>query len=132
MRKILGAFVNWFVHKAFLPPAYVEKLSMQCCEKPTFDVLRILELVSFIRPNVEGLLGQISRVGFVSGQTQTKPIQIAVVKFHKIFKLQVGGHVAVIPKWESSAAYLFPPMQAKNNESHDYVGNKVSKKFSIG
>src|ERR1700730_13216372 len=104
-----------------------EKLAVQRREEPTFNARRLLELVTFVRPNVESLLGQISRVGFASGQTQTKPIQIAVVKFHNIFKLQVGGHVAVIPKWESSAARLFPPMQTKNNGSHDYVGNKVSK-----
>src|SRR5437764_12156001 len=100
---------------------------MQRREEPTFHARRLLELVSFVRPNVESLLRQISRIGFASGQTQAKPVQIAVVKFHKIFKLQVGGHLAVIPRWESSAAHLFPPMQTKNNESHDYVGDKVSK-----
>src|SRR5207248_8315749 len=69
---------------------------------------RLLELVAFVRPNVESLLRQISRVGFASGQAQAKPIQVAVVKLHKVFKLKVGGHVAVIPKWESLAAHLFP------------------------
>src|SRR5438876_8425003 len=104
-----------------------EKFAVQRREQPTFHARRLLELVTFVRPNVESLLRQISRIGFASGQTQAKPIQIAVVKFHKIFKLQVGGHLAVIPKWESSAAHLFPPMETKNNESHDYVGDKVSK-----
>src|SRR5713101_1888154 len=83
--------------------------------------------MTFVRPNVESLLRQISGVGFASGQTQAKPIQIAVVKFHKIFKLQVGGHLAVTPKWESSNGSLFPPMQTKNKGSHDYVGQEVSK-----
>jgi hypothetical protein len=64
--------------------------------------------MTFVRPNVESLLRQISRVGFASGQTQAKPIQIAIVTFHEIFKLQVGGHLAVIPRWESSNGSLFP------------------------
>src|SRR4029077_1658632 len=74
---------------------------------PTLNARCFLELVTFVRPNVERLLSQISCIGFVSGQTQSKPIQIAIVKFHKIFKLQVGGHLAVSPRWESSAAHLF-------------------------
>ena len=64
---------------------------MQRREEPTFHARRLLELVTFVRPNVESLLRQISRIGFASGQTQAKPVQIAVVKFHKVFKLQVGG-----------------------------------------
>jgi hypothetical protein len=94
-------------------------------EEPTFHARRFLELVTFVRPNVESLLRQVSRIGFASGQTQAKPIQIAIVKLHKIFKLQVGGHVAVIPKWESSTAHLFPPMEAKNEGSHECVRNEV-------
>src|SRR5439155_2989972 len=104
-----------------------EKFAVQRREEPTFNARRLLELVTFVRPNVESLLRQISRIGFASGQTQTKPVQITVVKFHKIFKLQFGGHLAVIPRWESSTAHLFPPMRTKTNESHDYVGRKVAK-----
>src|SRR6476646_7640253 len=81
---------------------------MQRREEPTFNARRVLELVTFVRPNIESLLGQIGRIGFASSQTQAKTVQIGVVKFHKIFKLQVGGHLAVIPGWESSAGHLFP------------------------
>ena len=97
----------------------LEKFAVQRREEPTLDARRLPELVTFVCPNVERLLGQISRIGSVSGQTQAKPVQIGVIKFHKIFKLQVGGHLAVIPRWESSAAHLFPPMGTKNNGSHD-------------
>src|SRR5205085_33513 len=31
-----------------------------------------------------------------------------IVKLHQIFKLQVGGHLAVIPRWESPDGSLFP------------------------
>ena len=79
---------------------------MQRREKPTFHARRFLELVTFVRPNVESLLRQISRIGFASGQTQTKPIQIAIVKFHKIFKLQVGGHVAYPEMGVLSSAFV--------------------------
>src|SRR5439155_10300598 len=109
-----------------------EKFAVQRREEPTFNARRLLELVTFVRPNVESLLRQISRIGFASGQTQTKPVQIGVVKFHKIFKLQVGGHLAVIPRWESSAPHLFPPRLTKNNEAYDYVGNTVSKNSPSG
>src|SRR5262249_32121821 len=59
-------------------------------------------------PNVESLLRQIRGVGFASGQTQAKPIKVAVINFHKILKLHVGGHDAVIQKWEFSNGSLFP------------------------
>src|SRR5215475_14512572 len=100
---------------------------MQRREEPTFNARRILQLMTFVRPDVKSLLRQISCIGFVSGQTQPEPIQIAVVKFHKIFKLQVGGHLAVIPKWESSAAHLFPLMQTKSNGSHHDLDSNASK-----
>ncbi len=79
---------------------------MQRREEPTFNARGILQLVTFVRPNVESLLRQISCIGFVSGQTQAKPIQIAVVKFHKIFKLQVGGHLAYPEMGVLSSAFV--------------------------
>src|SRR5438874_10717621 len=98
---------------------------MQRREKPTFHACRVLELISFVCPNVESLLCKVSCIVFVSGQTQAKPIQVAVVKFHETFELQVGGHLAVIPKWESSAAHLFP-LPSKNSPKN---GRECSSNF---
>ena len=62
--------------------ARFEKLAVQRCEEPSFNICRTLELVTFVRPDVEGFLSKVGRIGFTSGETQSKSIKIAIVKVH--------------------------------------------------
>ena len=50
---------------------------MQCGEEPGFDLRQILELMSFVRPDVEGLLGEVASIGLTSGETETEPVKVA-------------------------------------------------------
>ena len=70
---------------------------MQCGEEPGFDLRQILELMSFVRPDVEGLLGEVTSIGLTSGETKAEPVKIAIIKFHQVFKLRIDGHIAIIP-----------------------------------
>jgi hypothetical protein len=59
-----------------------EKLPMQCCEKPAFDVRGIFNLVSFVRPDVKGLLGKVGGIDLASGETEAESVKVAVIKFY--------------------------------------------------
>src|SRR5438874_9806986 len=50
---------------------------MQCGEEPAFDLRQILELMSFVRPDVEGLLGEVASIGLTSGETEAEPVKKA-------------------------------------------------------
>ncbi len=50
---------------------------MQCGEEPGFDLRQILELMSFVRPDVEGLLGEVASIGLTSGETEAEPVKEA-------------------------------------------------------
>ena len=50
---------------------------MQCGEEPRFDLRQILELMSFVRPDVEGLLGEVASIGLTSGETEAEPVKVA-------------------------------------------------------
>jgi hypothetical protein len=53
--------------------------------------------MSFVRPDVEGLLGKVTSIGLTSGETEAEPVKIAIIKFHQVFKLRIDGHIAIIP-----------------------------------
>jgi hypothetical protein len=82
------------------PPttADFEKLPMQCCKKPAFNVPGISKLMSFVRPDVKRLLSKVGGIDLASGETEAESVKIAVIKFYQIFKFRVRGHGAVIPK----------------------------------
>ena len=44
--------------------------------------IQVSELMSFARPDVKSLLGQITSVSLTSGETEAKSVKIAVIKFH--------------------------------------------------
>ena len=50
---------------------------MQCGEEPAFDLRQILELMSFVRPDIEGLLGEVASIGLTSGETEAEPVKVA-------------------------------------------------------
>ena len=50
---------------------------MQCGEEPAFDLRQILKLMSFVRPDVEGLLGEVASIGLTSGETEAEPVKEA-------------------------------------------------------
>src|SRR5207244_6319235 len=79
MRKILCGFIDWFIRNTFPTTADFEKLPMQCCEKPAFDVRGVSKLVSFVRPDVKGFLGKVSGIDFASGETEAESVKIAVI-----------------------------------------------------
>jgi hypothetical protein len=54
---------------------------MQRSEQPSFDACQIFELMSFGRPNVEGLLGEIASISLTSGETEAEPVKIAIIEF---------------------------------------------------
>jgi hypothetical protein len=70
---------------------------MQRSEEPAFDLRQIFELMSFVRPDVEGLLGEVTSIGLTSGETEAEPVKIAIIKFHQVFKLRVDRHIAINP-----------------------------------
>jgi len=82
MRKILCVFIDWFIRNAFPTTADFEKLPVQCCKKPALDVPGISKLISFVRPDVKGLLGKVGSIGLASGETEAESVKIAVIKFY--------------------------------------------------
>ena len=70
--------------------------------------------MSFIRPDVESLLGKVTSIGLTSGETEAEPVKILIIKFHYLFKLRVDGHIAITPsESESSGWHLFPQLEKK-------------------
>src|SRR5262249_16776147 len=57
----------------------------------------------------------------------SKSIKITVISIHQFFKLWIGGHCAVIPKWESSANHLFPEFEKDGGSFDRSVRAQVSK-----
>ena len=38
--------------------------------------------MSFVRPDVEGLLGEVTSIGLTSGETEAEPVKVSIIKFH--------------------------------------------------
>ena len=89
--------INRLNRKPLMPPADFKELAVRRREEPSFNVFRPLELVTFAGPNVKRLLGKVRRIRLAPGKAEAKPIKISVITFHQLFKIYVGGHVAVIP-----------------------------------
>jgi hypothetical protein len=53
--------------------------------------------MSFVRPDVEGLLGKVASIGLTSGETEAEPVKIAIIEVHQLFEVRVDGHIAIIP-----------------------------------
>jgi hypothetical protein len=70
LRKIRRRFAHWLIRETLLTAASLKELSMQRSEQPSFDACQIFELMSFGRPNVEGLLGEIASISLTSGETK--------------------------------------------------------------
>ena len=88
--------------------AGLEKLAMQGRKQPAFDAPRVSHPISVVCPNVKCLLGQITSFGLAAAETETKSVKVAIVTIHHVFKLRIGGHCIVIPKWECPIRCLFP------------------------
>src|SRR5690349_24612226 len=84
------------MRKADLAAFLFEKLVIQGCEQPGFDLRPVAKLMALPRPRVKGLLGQVARVVLVSGQAEGELIQRGIVLIHKEFKFLVGSHSTVV------------------------------------
>src|SRR5438876_3152920 len=88
---LLHCIIKRFLRKSLLASALLQKLTVQCGEEPAFGISRLPELMSFTRPDVKSLLGQISRIGFASSEAKAELVQIAVISIHQFFEVRLGG-----------------------------------------
>src|SRR5207247_8406668 len=95
-REVLIYLAPLEVRKPDLPPSLLQEFVIQRREQPRLDFRCIPELMAFTRPGVEGLLGQVARVGFVAGQTERKLVKRGIIPAHKEFKVLLGGQAAIV------------------------------------
>ena len=75
------------VGKPDLPSPRFEERAVERREQPRLDLRDVAQLMSFLRPDVECLLGQIRRVGFRSREAHREPVKRYVMRAHYGFKL---------------------------------------------
>ena len=62
---------------------------MERRKEPRFDLCRLAELVSFGGPDVEGLLGEVLRIGFRAGEAKRESEKRFVMFCYERFELLV-------------------------------------------
>lgn len=73
--------------KPGLPAPRLEESAVQRREQPGLDLGEVAQLMSFRRPDVERVLGQVLSIAFRPRKAQGEPEERLVILAHKRFKL---------------------------------------------
>ena len=90
-----------------------EKEPVQRGEEPRLDLRRLLQLVTFGRPDEEGLLRQVTGITLITRQAQGKTIQRAVMQIDQTLEVHVACHTALALGKSRERAVLFPPIGSR-------------------
>ena len=85
-RQLLRDLLQLMVGKPGLPSPRFKERAVQRREQPRLDLRPVAQLMSFRRPDVERVLGQIPRVGFRSREAHRESVKRFVVLVHNRFK----------------------------------------------
>src|ERR1051326_1207962 len=122
------------MRKALLPPARLQKLTVEGREQPGFHLRYISQLMALRRPNIKRLLRQIAGIGLHAREAEGKLIQRAIVTRHKAFKIQAHGVAGTViikthetPVCSRQLAETFQPFSTA-----DSPGDRKSEERRVG
>src|SRR5438874_10541489 len=92
----MADFLQFKMRKTGLLSVQLQKLPVESGKEPGLYFRSVLQLMAFVRPDIERLLRQVAGVAFFAGQAQGKSVECGIIELHQTFEVQLIRHTAFI------------------------------------